>query len=203
MQYSSKRVFRVMVFQRTRYSSLRNKFSITGVLLLCCTLASGCLIADKQTVEMSLISPQRGRVTYIYHGIKSDSNEEDEIKKDFDELTAMVSEESRAQASENDKIKIERWNIDVDENDLVYGAVEATFNVPEFFAYNDYKISNEEIIIVLPIVNNQKLTSNGKIVKTKNNYVLVWPKDSKNLEWTIVDKDSMKYPSNLNKFFIQ
>lgn len=101
------------------------------------------------------------------------------------------------------KYKIERWNIDVDENDIVYGAVEATFNIPEFFAYNDYKMSNEEIIIVLPIVKNQKLTTNGKVVKTKNNYVLVWPGDEKNLKWTIIDKHSMKYPNNLNKFFAQ
>ncbi len=192
-----------MIVYRTKHSFLRSKFSKTGLLLFCCTLASGCLMADKQTVEMSLISSQKGRVTYIYYGIKSDSDQKDEIKKDFDELTAMVSEESRAQAYENDKIKVERWNIDVDENDIVYGAVEATFNVPEFFAYNDYKISNAEIIIILPIVKNQKLTSNAKIVKTKNNYVLVWPKDSKDLEWTIVDKDSMKYPNNLDKFFTQ
>jgi len=192
-----------MIVYRIKHAFLKAKISITVLLFSCCVLVSGCLIADKQTVEMRLMSPQKGMVTYIYHGIKSDSDEEDEIQKDFDDLVGLVSEESRTNAYVNDKIKIERWNIDVDENDIVYGAVEATFNIPEFFAYNDYKMSNEEIIIVLPIVKNQKLTSNGKVVKTKNNYMLVWPEDEKNLKWTIVDKNSMKYPNNLNKLFAQ
>lgn len=77
---------------------------VVPLLTICCTLLSGCLMADKHTVEMRLISPQKGMVTYIYHGIKSDSDEEDEIKKDFDDLVGLVSEESRANAFENDKI---------------------------------------------------------------------------------------------------
>jgi len=183
---------------------LRNKFiPVAAVLLLCCPFVSGCLIADKQTVAMRLISPQKGIVTYIYHGIKSDSDEEKEIEKDFNVLAAMVSEKSREDIFKNNKIKIERWTIDADENDVVYGAVEGSFNVLEFFAYNGYNISNEEIIIVLPILKNQKLTSNGKIVKTKNNYMLVWPQNTKMLEWTIIDQQSMKYPNNLGNLLAQ
>jgi hypothetical protein len=181
----------------------RNNFVITSVLFSCCVLVSGCLTADKQTVEMRLITSEKGRVTYLYYGIKSDSKERGEIKKDFDDLIASISEKSRADVYENDKLKIEQWNIDIDVEGNVYGAAEATFNIAEFFDYNDYKMSNEEILITLPIVKNQKLTSNGKIVKTKNNYILVWPKGSKDLQWTIVDKGSLKLPNNLNKFFTQ
>ncbi len=191
-----------MTYQ-AKYVFLEKKLIAAVFLYFYCALVSGCLIADKQTVEMRLIPPEKGRVTYIYYGIKSDSSEEGEIKKDFDDLIEMVSEKSRADVYKNDKLKIERWNIDIDQEGIVYGAAEATFNITEFFDYNDYKISNKEIIITLPIVKNQKLTSNGKVVKTKNNYILVWPQDSKNLEWTIVDKNSLKLPNNLNKYFTQ
>lgn len=191
-----------MAYQ-AKYVFLEKKLIAAVFLYFYCALVSGCLIADKQTVEMRLIPPEKGRVTYIYYGIKSDSSEEGEIKKDFDDLIEMISEGSRADVYKNDKLKIERWNIDIDQEGIVYGAAEATFNITEFFDYNDYKISNKEIIITLPIVKNQKLTSNGKVVKTKNNYILVWPQDSKNLEWTIVDKNSLKLPNNLNKYFTQ
>ena len=191
-----------MAYQ-AKYVFLEKKLIAAVFLYFYCALVSGCLIVDKQTVEMRLIPPEKGRVTYIYYGIKSDSSEEGEIKKDFDDLIEMISEGSRADVYKNDKLKIERWNIDIDQEGIVYGAVEATFNITEFFDYNDYKISNKEIIITLPIVKNQKLTSNGKVVKTKNNYILVWPQDSKNLEWTIVDKNSLKLPNNLNKYFTQ
>ena len=191
-----------MAYQ-AKYVFLEKKLIAAVFLYFYCALVSGCLIADKQTVEMRLIPPEKGRVTYIYYGIKSDSSEEGEIKKDFDDLIEMISEGSRADVYKNDKLKIERWNIDIDQEGIVYGASEATFNITEFFDYNDYKISNKEIIITLPIVKNQKLTSNGKVVKTKNNYILVWPQDSKNLEWTIVDKNSLKLPNNLNKYFTQ
>ena len=174
-----------MAYQ-AKYVFLEKKLIAAVFLYFYCALVSGCLIADKQTVEMRLIPPEKGRVTYIYYGIKSDSSEEGEIKKDFDDLIEMISEGSRADVYKNDKLKIERWNIDIDQEGIVYGAAEATFNITEFFDYNDYKISNKEIIITLPIVKNKKLTSNGKVVKTKNNYILVWPQDSKNLEWTIV-----------------
>jgi len=184
------------------FAFLKKNIIVMALLFLCCAFVSGCLMVDKQTVEINLISSQEGKVTYIYYGIKSDSVEESEIEKDFNDLVGSISEESRADANENDKIKIKKWNIDIDQKDIVYGAVEATFNVDEFFDYNGYKISNEEIIIILPVVKNQKLTSNGKIVKTRNNYILIWPPDSKKLEWTIVDKDSMRHPSNLTKFFI-
>ena len=191
-----------MAYQ-AKYVFLEKKLIAAVFLYFYCVLVSGCLIADKQTVEMRLIPPEKGRVTYIYYGIKSDSSEEGEIKKDFDDLIEMISEGSRADVYKNDKLKIERWNIDIDQEGIVYGAAEATFNITEFFDYNDYKISNKEIIITLPIVKNQKLTSNGKVIKTKNNYILVWPQDSKNLEWTIVDKNSLKLPNNLNKYFTQ
>ncbi len=191
-----------MAYQ-AKYVFLEKKLIAAVFLYFYCALVSGCLIADKQTVEMRLIPPEKGRVTYIYYGIKSDSSEEGEIKKDFDDLIEMISEGSRADVYKNDKLKIERWNIDIDQEGIVYGAAEATFNITEFFDYNDYKISNKEIIITLPIVKNQKLTSNGKVVKPKNNYILVWPQDSKNLEWTIVDKSSLKLPNNLNKYFTQ
>jgi len=191
-----------MAYQ-AKYVFLEKKLIATVFLYFYCALVSGCLIADKQTVEMRFISPEKGRVTYIYYGIKSDSNEEGEIKKDFDDLIEMISEKSRADVYKNDKLKIEKWNIDTDQEGIVYGAAEATFNITEFFDYNDYKISNKEIIITLPIVKNQKLTSNGKVVKTKNNYILVWSQDSRNLEWTIVDKNSLKLPNNLNKYITQ
>ena len=184
-------------------SLLKKRFVAAALLCFYCSLVSGCLIADKQTVEMRLISPQKGMVTYIYYGIKSDSDNEDEIKKDFDDLAGLVSEEARANAFEHDKIRIERWNIDIDQKGNVYGAVEATFNIDEFFSYNDYQMSNGEIIIVLPMAKDLKLTSNGKVIKTENNYVLIWPQDEKHLQWTIVDKHSKKYPNNLNKLLDQ
>jgi hypothetical protein len=183
----------------TRFS--KNSFVKAVLVLLCALFSSGCLIADKQTVEMTLLSSQEGAVRYIYYGIKSDSDQKDEITEDFDSLTAMVSEESRASAYTNDKIKIERWDIDTDAEGVVYGAVDGTFNIDEFFGYNDYKISNKEILITLPIVKNQKLTSNGKVMKTENNYILVWPRDTKDLQWTIDDKNSLKYPNNLSRYF--
>ncbi len=98
-----------MAYQ-AKYVFLEKKLIATVFLYFYCALVSGCLIADKQTVEMHLILPEKGRVTYIYYGIKSDSNEEGEIKKDFDDLIEMVSEKSRAGGEE---VKEEKTTFDV------------------------------------------------------------------------------------------
>lgn len=182
--------------------ALKIYFYIT-LMLLTCVLNSGCLIAEKETVEIDLSSPLKGRVVYLYEGIKSDSNSAEEIKKDFEGLTALVSEEARAEALEQDKIKIERWNLDIDEKGVVFGAIDASFNVAEFFDYNQYLFSNGEIIIVLPLYSDQSVTSNAKILKTKNNYILTWPQSSKKLVWTVHNKNALKYPNNLSKYILE
>jgi hypothetical protein len=61
--------------------------------------------------------------------------------------------------------------------------------------------SNEEIIHVSEASKSAEIKTNGEIIKTKNNTIIIWPSSAKVLTWTYIDKEKMAKKDNLNALF--
>jgi hypothetical protein len=61
---------------------------------------------------------------------------------------------------------------------------------------NDIKTRNDERYILLDIEPDMKIETNGKVYRSENNALLVWPLDKKKLKIkkTILDYDNVGYP---------
>ena len=172
-------------------------------MFLILPLLSGCLLYEKQEVDISLT--ETGGDFWVRHtGWKSSDDDAEKITKDFDELIKKYGPDEKGLEEElsnegiyllEKKIYLQDGKINTEYHGL------APYGSPAFQA--KFRLMNDEILYVVDAPEKWKVESNGRVYSTEKNSVITWPKDEKSLTWTVMDNSKDKKKDNLIKLFAE
>jgi hypothetical protein len=143
---------------------------------------SGCLMPEK--IETRVRYRDNGappEVTTIYHNISSDAKNDEDLRKDFDDLISdwtgdhyLVEQVKEGLIVKDRQIYIEKGRLQAK---MLAIPAEGNF-------FEDMMISRGERIVVVKAEDAEIVETNAKILRTEQNYILVWPLDLKEIYWT-------------------
>lgn len=159
------------------------KHTLAALLLLS---ATGCLFPEKIETrirfnEKSKITGDaaKAQVTIVYHNISSDAKEEKDFEKDFEEL--LKGKEKVSEDEKQDGIIVKERSIEI-----VNGQINSrTSGVPENDRLEGIVANGERILIVEGSEEEGVAieATNGKVLNTGKNYIIVWPSDLEEIYW--------------------
>ncbi len=167
-----------------------------AVVLLCLTLLSGCLHSEK-TESRLVLTPAGGEIHVTYSGWKSDETDPEKIKKDFEDLV--------------EKFATPQYEKDLSDQGIylldkkIYLRTDGKINSEYRGLVTQYALehnlglrrSNGERIFVQEMGMGAKVTSNGKILSTEKNTLIVWPESADTLTLSVVYDDVIKLKDTL------
>ena len=180
------------------------------ILLLClCTcfmLMNGCLTAERYSFTFDY---DTGRVEMIYHDIRSQKGSENDysVEKDWEYLKELIVDtKPEYDPDVAEEIAKELF----EEGGVLSGRRILRIKCPKCFPSKAailslfhpdeekwrFEIINNELFLFLSY-GNEIVSSNAKIVKTKSNQILVWPKEAKKIEFAVVESGVFKGASLL------
>ncbi len=175
---------------------MRNIVFFTAVLAL---FLSGCLINEKEEVKIKL-TPSGAEIWVTETGWKSSEEEENKILEDFDNLMNKY---------ENDKLEKEFAEIGVYildkriylNNDKIITEYHGLLPSGSLAYLYQFKEANEEIIHVVDSPTDTEIKTNGEVLKTKKNTIIIWPSNTKELAWSYTNNENMNKKNNLVVLF--
>ncbi len=146
---------------------------------------SGCLFPEKIETRVRFLGrnsktaePEQALVTILYYDVSSSAGGEKDLKEDFAELVKLEKGEGAEEEIEEGMI-IKKRHVYI-ENGKINIRTEA---LPEDGTIEDV-IANGERILVLEIHDDIELVeTNGKVFKTEENYIIVWPESLEEIYW--------------------
>ena len=136
----------------------------------------------------------RGHIFVKYTDIRSSETETDKQKKDFDELIQLYGEDMFLLEQLEEGIYVKERNLFEEDGKLIgtFSGIFRSIMIDD----NEIKVRNDERYILVDISPSEKIETNGKIHRSENNALLVWPKDKKNLKIkkTVQDYDKVGFP---------
>ena len=161
-------------------------------LCVCFMLMNGCLTAERYSFTFDY---DTGRVEMIYHNIRSQSGDEkdNDVAEDWEYLKELVADTKPA----HDPDVVEEITKELfEENGVLSGRGIIRVKCPKCFPskaailsmfFDDekewrFQIINEELFLFV-LSGKEIVSANAKIVKTKSNQIVIWPKDAKKIEF--------------------
>jgi hypothetical protein len=134
-----------------------------------------------------------GKITVTYSDIRSSEETPEKRKADFDELITLYQDDKFLLDQVQEGIYVTARNLA--END---GKINASFSGKfDELSIDDRALSlqNEERYILLDITPDEKIESNGKILRTERNVLIVWQKSEKVLTFkrTMLNYDDITH----------
>jgi hypothetical protein len=146
-------------------------------------VSTGCLMPEKTETRIRFNEKNApAEVTVIYHNISSEAKDEEALQSDFRDLIdswkgdqylvqqakqGLILKERQVYL-ENGKLQAKELSVPTEENFLVEG---------------DMMISHGERIVVIEADEAEIIETNGKILRTEENYVIVWPEELREIYW--------------------
>jgi hypothetical protein len=175
---------------------MRNLVAFTAVLAL---FLSGCLIKEKEEVKIKL-TPSGGEIWVTETGWKSSEEEENKILEDFDKLMNKYEKDELEKELGEFGIYILDKRIYLD-NDKIITEYHGLFPSGSLAYLHSFKEANDEIIYVMDSPTDAEIKTNGEILKTKKNTIIIWPSNTKELTWSYTDNENMNKKNNLSVLF--
>jgi hypothetical protein len=157
----------------------------------CFILMNGCLTAERYSFTFDY---DTGRVEMIYHDIRSQKGSENDysVEKDWEYLKELILDtKPEYDPDVAEEIAKELF----EENGVLSGRKILRVTCPKCFPSKAaifsmflddkewrFEIINDELFLFIS-AGKQIVSTNAKIVKTKSNQILVWPKDAKKIEF--------------------
>ena len=160
---------------------------------------SGCLIKEKEEVKIKL-TPGGGEIWVTETGWKSSQEEEKGILEDFDKLVNKYEKDEL----EKDFAEIGVYILDKRiyiENDKIITEYHGLLPSGSIAYLLLFKEANEEIIHVMDSPKDAEIITNGEILRTQKNTIIVWPSNIEELTWSYIDNEKMNKPDNLTELF--
>lgn len=158
------------------------KYLLAALLLLS---ASGCLFPEKFETRVRFLPKNSAageagnvQVTLTYYNFSSDAKTEDDLKKDFEELVKSGKVQSGDKEVEEGMV-IQTRDIYL-ENGKINMRAQA---VPEGGKLNDVVANGERILVIEGSAEIARIESNGRVLQTDKNYILVWPESLEEIYW--------------------
>jgi len=167
------------------------KMIVLLCMCLCFMLMSGCLTAERYSFTFDY---ETGRVVMVYHNIGSQSGDkkDNDVAEDWKYLKELVLDTKPAHDPDvAEEITKELF----EENSVLSGRGIIMVKCPKCFPSKaailsmllDEKewrceIINDELFL-FALGGKEIVSANAKIVKTKSNQIVIWPKDAKKFEF--------------------
>lgn len=141
---------------------------------------TGCLLPESIENRVRYVDKNTPpQITVIWRNVSSDAKNEQELQKDFEQLIdGLDSTDTDIFAGFKKEIILKEWQVYVEE-----GKLNLRFSaIPKTGPFEDIT-SNGERMIVLDMEETGEVETNGKLLKTDENYIVVWPESMKEISW--------------------
>jgi hypothetical protein len=175
---------------------MRHIVLLTAVLAL---FLSGCLIKEKEEVKIKL-TPSGGEIWVTETGWKSDNEEENKILEDFNKLMNQYEKDELEKELGEFGVYILDKRIYL-KNDKIITEYHGLLPKGSLGYLEAFKEANDEIIHVVDSPTDAEIITNGEILKTKKNTIIIWPSNTKELTWSYTNNENMNKKNNLVALF--
>jgi hypothetical protein len=160
---------------------------------------SGCLVHEKKEVKIKL-TPSGGEIWVTETGWKSTNEKEEDIQKDFEKLIKQYEKDELEKEFADVGVYILDKKIYLKNNKITteYHGLFPSGSVAYIYLFRE---ANEEIIHVMDSPEDAEIETNGEIFKTKKNTIIVWPSDTRDLQWGYIDNECVNDEDNLTALF--
>jgi hypothetical protein len=182
------------------------KMIVLFCLCVCFMLMNGCLTAERYSFTFDY---DTGRAVMVYHNIGSGKADECNysVEQDWENLKELILDTK----PEYDTDVVEGVTKELfEENGVLSGRRIIRIKCPKCFPSKAavltlfhpdqekwrFEVINNELFLFISY-GNKIVSTNAKIVKTKSNQILVWPKDAKKIEFSVVESGVFKGTSLL------
>jgi len=169
------------------------------------TTLIGCLVTEEMRFRFHLDEGEKSFGTFeiVYYGIKSNATEKSKIMEDYHHLLKTISEEE-----ENLKEKgliLKEKEIKVEDQEKLCMHLKGIFQKSDIFNKEKsiFIESNREVFLIEGNEKMLKFRSNGRVIHTEKNIIIVWPPSTQTLEWTIVLEEFKNLPNNLTEIYLK
>jgi hypothetical protein len=151
------------------------RFILTSFFVLLLT-SMGCLSVESYEIRIQFHGEDEPvTVTMIYRDISSAEAKLEDVQNDFESLMSDWKGDEYLLEQARDGFVVKERAVTIEDGKLVAYEKGVTNNLGDF---KPIKVSNGERILLLEKDDDYELVeSNGKIFKTDNNTLLVWPED--------------------------
>jgi hypothetical protein len=135
-----------------------------------------------------------GKFSVKYTDIRSSESEPEKQKKDFDELLELYEGDMFLLDQVDEGIYVKERKL-YEKDGKIYGSYSGIFQKMKIDD-NEMKVRNDERYILLDISAAEDIETNGKIYRSENNALLVWPNHQKHLtiKKIVKDYDKIGFP---------
>jgi hypothetical protein len=175
------------------------KFRHFFIFVIVGALFQSCLTYKSITYHVNFNERfDHGTITVDYEDICSSEKEIAKREQDFNEVVKLLFEDDFLLDNVEEGIYVKERKLWEDN-----GILKATFSG----IFKDLKIDenkldvqNDERILFIN-ESNVDIESNGKVLKSDKNFVLIWPKDQRELIWTMKDSNSDQETYSLINYY--
>jgi hypothetical protein len=149
---------------------------------------TGCLLPETIENRVRFVDKNTPpQITVIWHNISSDAKNDDELKKDFDNFIQDQIEDQDDSLQSDLFVGAREKDMLIKERKMYVEKGKLEFRVSAIPADNDIEdlASGGERLLVLDMEEAGLIEeTNGRLFKTDENYIIVWPETMKELYWT-------------------
>lgn len=136
-----------------------------------------------QTVEYTIDFTDNfnsGKISVVYTDIRSSEAEGEKQKADFDELIELYQDDLFLLDQIDEGIYIKERKL-YEKDGIIIGSYSGIYQKIKIDNHV-MDLRNDERFILLEVDHNSKIETNGKLLQSENNALIVWPKDQKHLK---------------------
>lgn len=141
----------------------------------------------------------QGTVTVKLIDLGSSETVEEKQKKDFNELLEIYQDDIFLLDAANEGIYIKERKL-YEEGGKLVGSYSGIFQKLEIDD-NELKVRDGERYVLVDISPSEDIESNGKVYRSENNALLVWPEDQKYLTFKKINRDDKKVGYSLLDYY--
>lgn len=165
----------------------------------------GCLVVEEMRFRFEFNGEEKdsGKFEIAYYGIKSNKTEKNEIMEDYNDLPIQIAR--KEEDLKKHRLILKEKEIKVEGKGKLCVYFRGTFQEKDMFNKENsiFHENNEEIFMIEGREKYWKFRSNGRVIQTENNAIIVWPSFIKDLEWSIILEQYKTLPDNLTEIYLK
>lgn len=183
---------------------LKSLFSIIMLAFIASTMI-GCLVVEELRYRFEFDGEDKisGQFEIVYYGIKSSETEKNKIMEDYKDLAKQILREEENLKGQG--LILKEKEIKVEGKEKLCLHLKGAFQKKDIFNKENsiFVENNKEVFLIEGIEKQWKFRSNGRVIETEKNIIIVWPPSTQTLEWSIVLEEYKNCPDNLTANYLK
>ncbi|MFQ5641853.1 MAG: hypothetical protein ACE5IR_28085 [bacterium] len=132
---------------------------------------------------------KRAEMITTYSNISSGEEREKDVKNDFERLLRDWQDDDYLLQRAEDGVVVKKRELFIEDEKLIGRETGIIKDITDIYTF---WVSNGERIMIFDADDYELVESNGKILKTPKNTLIVWPDDAKELSWKMKFSDEVE-----------